>query len=134
MNSKKYSAMKTYQILTSVSLFLVISINSFAGGYGLQKETYIDDIPFNTKEIFDSIRYQQALTASFNMEEENFIEDIPFETSKIVAQYHSDSAMNVSFEMPEEKTIDDIPFNTLYITSQVLYRELDRYPVMVFVK
>ncbi|MBZ0242249.1 MAG: hypothetical protein K8F24_03455 [Bacteroidales bacterium] len=109
--------MKTTQILTAVILFLFCSVQLSAANYRYTKESYIDDIPFDTKQIFDSIRYQKAITASFIPEEEPYIDDIPFDTEKIVMQYYADSAMNIRFEMPEEQAINDIPFNTAYIVS-----------------
>ena len=104
--------MKSTQLLTAVILFLVSSAQIFAADYRLTDESYINDIPFDTKQIFDSVRYEQAITASFIPSAESIIEDIPFDTEKIALQYLADSAMQIRFEMPEEKTINDIPFNT----------------------
>lgn len=110
--------MKTTTFLTTIILCLLSTVHIFAGEYQGAKESYIDDIPFNTKQIFDSVKYQEALAVSFTPKEESFIDDIPFETEKIALQYYADSAMQISYKMPEEKTINDIPFNTLYIVVQ----------------
>lgn len=122
--------MKTLHIIITISLIFITSMNIFATGINLQKEQYIDDIPFNTKAIFDSIQNDNNQDILVSMQEEHYIADIPFDTEKVVAQYRCDSAMKVNFELPEEEAINDIPFNTLYIMSNVLYRNYDRMPVV----
>jgi len=121
--------MKTLNNIITITLSLMISISSFATSFGQQDEQYINDIPFNTKAIFDSLQNGQDIDPSLTIQQEEYISDIPFDTEKIVAQYRSDSAMKVNFKLPEEETINDIPFNTLYIMSNVLYSEYDRFPV-----
>ena len=121
--------MKTLNNLITIALCLMISFSSFATSFGQQDEEYINDIPFNTKAIFDSIQNDHDIDPAFTLRDEAYINDIPFDTEKIAAQYLSDSAMKINFELPEEETINDIPFNTLYIMSNVLYREYDRLPV-----
>ncbi len=124
--------MKTLNIIITLSLILITSMNSFATSINLQNEQYIDDIPFNTKAIFDSIQNDQNLDSIIALQDEAYIADIPFDTEEVVAQYRCDSAMKVKFELPEEEAINDIPFNTLYIMSNVLFRNYDRMP-LVFV-
>lgn len=70
-----------------------------------EEESYINDIPFDTKAI--------ALKSMFfNLEKpdaEAYIDDIPYDTEKIAATYNY-SASRVLLD--EEEYIDDIPFNT----------------------
>ena len=107
--------MRTTYFLTAAFLCLFCSVQVFAANHQQAKESYINDIPFETKQIFDSVKYQEAIAVSFSPKAEAFIEDIPFETEKIALQYLADSAMKINFQMPEEKTINDIPFNTSFI-------------------
>ncbi|MDY0078451.1 MAG: hypothetical protein RBR87_14380 [Bacteroidales bacterium] len=109
--------MKTTYFLTAVILCLVSSLQISAGEYRRTDEAYVNDIPFDTKQIFDSVQYQEAITASFIPNEESFIDDIPFDTKKVALQYLADSAMEIKFNMPEEQAINDIPFNTSYIVN-----------------
>ncbi len=120
--------MKTLNNIITLAMIFFFSINSFASGFGMQDEKYIDDIPFNTKTIFDSI--QKDNDPAIVMKEEAYINDIPFDTEQIVAQYRSDSAMQVNYELPEEETINDIPFNTLYIASKMIYHDYDRRSII----
>ncbi len=62
----------------------------------MEEETYIDDIPFDTKTIF----YNNII----KLEEEKSIDDIPFDTKTIF--------YNNIIKLEEEKSIDDIPFDT----------------------
>lgn len=120
--------MKTLNII--ISLIFIISMNSLATGITLQNEQYIDDIPFDTKAIFDSLQNNNNHYFLISIQEEAYIADIPFDTKKVVAQYRCDSAMKVNFELPEEESINDIPFNTLYIISHVHNRNYNYRPVV----
>lgn len=81
-----------------------------------EEETYINDIPFDTKAI--------ALKSLFanlaKPEEEAYINDIPFDTETIVAVYN----FNLQNVFPEDEAyIDDIPFNTSEVAREYLIQE-----------
>jgi len=60
-----------------VTLTILFSLNINASVFNLSEETYIDDIPFNTTEVFNNIIAEQNLT-EFNFNDEAYIEDISF--------------------------------------------------------
>jgi len=75
--------MKTLLIITSIIL-LGITIPTTPNVERMplsieimEEEGYIDDIPFDTKQIVD-------YSLPFKMEEEGYIDDIPFDTKQIV--------------------------------------------------
>lgn len=48
----------------------------------LEEESYVDDIPFNTKEVFEAYILSQLV-----LEEETYVDDIPFDTEKVLCDY-----------------------------------------------
>ncbi len=56
--------------------------------FELEKENYINDIPFNTKDIVanppDFYSFSSLTNYSINLDDEDFVEDIPFDTKKII--------------------------------------------------
>jgi hypothetical protein len=110
--------MKTLKTLSFALAFIFIQMNVFADGLKLKEEAYIDDIPFNTALIFDSVMKVSSMSNTIEMPEETYINDIPFSTEQVVDQYRSDSAMQVSFKLTDEKPIDDIPFDTRSIANR----------------
>src|SRR3989339_1321100 len=69
----------------------------------LPEEAYIDDIPFNTGQIFDSL-YDVSLTDTYQLTDESYIRDIPFNTAVIAA--HSVEIDTTSFPLESESYID----------------------------
>ena len=118
----------TVKILSLILLFTSVSLS--AGNYKIAEEEYIDDIPFNTKAIFDSVQATR-LAAQFRPAEEAYIDDIPFDTRAIAGQSLAEKALNVPFRMPEEPYINDIPFNTKAIASRHMYRSKNSMSVGV---
>ncbi len=112
--------MKTKAQIISIAL-LFASASLWAGNWKHTEEEYIDDIPFNTKAIFDSVQASR-LTADFRPAEEAYIDDIPFDTRQIASRTLSEKALSVPFRMQEEPYINDIPFNTRVIASKHMYR------------
>ncbi|MCF8296231.1 MAG: hypothetical protein K9J13_01685 [Saprospiraceae bacterium] len=47
----------------------------------LEEEAYVDDIPFDTKEVVD-----EYLLSQIKLEDEAYVDDIPFDTEKIVSE------------------------------------------------
>jgi hypothetical protein len=76
----------------------------------LPEESYIDDIPFSTENIYDSV-FDATLVQSYDLNEEDYIEDIPFSTEEVVNNA-------VDFQLEEETYIDDIPFSTSDMVNQ----------------
>jgi len=72
----------------------------------LAEEAYIDDIPFSTQHVFDSI-LDLSLTDTYDLSEEVYIQDIPFNTAEIA----SENLDATSFDLEEESYINDIPFS-----------------------
>ncbi|MDP2723659.1 MAG: hypothetical protein Q8O72_12965 [Bacteroidales bacterium] len=75
----------------------------------LPEEAYINDIPFSTELIFDSL-YDVSLTETYQLTDENYISDIPFNTVEIAAD--SMEMETSEFTLDNETYIDDIPFST----------------------
>jgi hypothetical protein len=109
----------TAKFLSLILLFASTSL--WAGNWQHNEEEYIDDIPFNTKAIFDSVQASR-MAAEFRPAEEAYIDDIPFDTRKIASISLAEQALNTPFNMPEEPYINDIPFNTRVIASRYMYR------------
>lgn len=83
----------------------------------LTDESYINDIPFDTREI--------ALGAMLGgdevkLPEEKYINDIPFNTREIACKLLLKKMMDTSRDI----SIDDIPFNTEKIYCEHLVAEL----------
>ena len=79
----------------------------------LAEEAYIDDIPFSTQHVFDSI-LDLSLTDTYDLSEEDYIQDIPFNTAEIA----SENMDATSFNLEEESYINDIPFSTELYAKQ----------------
>ena len=93
------------------------SARELPSAYLLNDESYVDDIPFDTRSV--------ALRAGiypFNLPEEKYVNDIPFDTRKIAGQAIFDSL----YHMNEESYIDDIPFNTEKIYQNYLLADMTR--------
>jgi hypothetical protein len=100
---------------------LFVSVGLWAGNWQHRDEEYIDDIPFNTKAIFDSVQASRVM-AEYRPAEEAYIDDIPFDTYEIASRTLSEQALSVRFRMDEEPYINDIPFNTKVIASRHMHR------------
>ncbi len=117
--------MKTKNTIAAI-LISFISITSFSvtasttDQFQMQEEAYIDDIPFNTASIFDSLQKASLSRSGLVLKEEAYIDDIPFNTALVVANYHCCEAMKQQFAMQPEPYINDIPFNTSKIARQAM--------------
>jgi len=81
-----------------------------------EEESYINDIPFDTKAIALKSLYVNLAQPA----EEDYINDIPFDTEIISAVYNY-SLKNI---IPEEEAyIDDIPFNTSEVVKSYYMNE-----------
>lgn len=69
--------------LIFTGIFSFNETNSSTRNIKLNEENYINDIPFNTEEIF--------LLNSFKLEEEDYIDDIPFDTKCIFDNYQKNN-------------------------------------------
>ncbi len=107
--------MKTLLKFTFATILIAFALNTNANIVTppvistLTEEAYIDDIPFSTENIFDSL-YDVNITQSFDLSMEEFIQDIPFDTEEVV-ESASDYSFN-TFNLEEESCINDIPFST----------------------
>jgi hypothetical protein len=81
----------------------------------LSEEAYIDDIPFSTENIFDSL-LDVSLNQEFELTEEAYIQDIPFDTKEVIET--SNENIRSYFDLEEESHINDIPFSTEAIVRQ----------------
>ena len=91
-----------------ISLF---SLNLSAFNIQFAEESYIDDIPFDTEMIYESLILKDFQN-EFQFEEEAYIDDIPFSTKSVASNYHFTSALEMDFDFNDEDYIHDIPFNT----------------------
>lgn len=121
----KHLVMKTKNTIAAI-LISLISITAFSTKASttdhvrLQEEAYIDDIPFNTARIFDSLQKVSLSRPESVLREEAYIDDIPFNTALVVANYHCCEAMKQHFALQPEPYINDIPFNTNKIARQAM--------------
>lgn len=105
--------MKTQKIILAAILSIILQTSALADGFKLKEESYIDDIPFNTTEIYYEILAADTGNLYLpSLNEEAYIDDIPFDTQEIAQIVQSEMAIAKSFKMTEECYIDDIPFNT----------------------
>ncbi len=104
--------MKTFAIILG---FLIWFSASYATEFNTinlpthEKERYINDIPFNTEDVADAVRFELAMDLVFEMEDEEYIDDVPFDTSCVSADCFYKKAMAISFDLPDEETILDVP-------------------------
>ena len=131
----------TLALLTALFTFNVINVK--AENFSFTRESYINDIPFDTKEIvaekailnfdFEEESYindipfntevvaaKESAAPVVDFEEENYIDDIPFNTEKIAENYFFNKAISEDFSISDEAYIDDIPFNTAVIANDNL--------------
>ena len=97
------------KITSAIAVAIIFSVNLNASSINFNEETYIDDIPFSTTEVYNEIITEQKLT-EFNFEEEEYIDDIIVDTKCISAQCLYQKAVSVEFTFEEEQYIDDIDF------------------------
>ncbi len=98
--------MKTTTIITLIAI--LFSLNIQASEYNFNDEPPVHDIPFDTKEIFDSLMMNKAVeTVTF--EEESYVDDIPFNTTKISEQALYEKALAEEFDFEDESFINDMP-------------------------
>ena len=99
----------------AVALFM-ISSSAIAGVVEFEDERYINDIPFNTAEVYNQIMLNNIDLA---FEEEAYVNDIPFNTEVIFEKVMFGEAMVVVFEIEEEAYINDIPFDTHALSQKI---------------
>jgi len=117
--------MKTIKITTILALSLIMTIGLFANSttFIMEKEAYIEDIPFNTANISADCLYKMAVAVDFEMEEEAYIDDIPFNTECVTINCKYLKAMNTNFELPEQEYINDIPFSTKMVRHNLICKK-----------
>jgi hypothetical protein len=116
--------MKTQNLVIAIIISIFVQGVTLADGFKMKEESYIDDIPFNTTEIFDAHNNGDTNIVDLTTPaEESFIDDIPFNTEKIAGEILSAKAMAESFTLCQESYIDDIPFDTKIIAYRYLSRK-----------
>ncbi|MFK5855156.1 MAG: hypothetical protein QM503_03420 [Bacteroidota bacterium] len=113
------------KIITKISallatLTILLTTNLSASVINFNEELYINDIPFNTTEIYKDIITEQNL-AEFELAEEDYVNDIPFDTKCVTANCLYNDAVSISFQLEEEEYVDDIPFDTECISANCKY-------------
>lgn len=102
------------------TLTILFTANLSASALNFSEELYINDIPFNTTEIYNDIITEQKLT-EFELVEEDYVNDIPFDTKCVTANCLYNDAVSISFQLEEEEYVDDIPFDTECISANCKY-------------
>jgi len=82
--------------------------------FALSEESYINDIPFNTRAIF--CRFIKCKVMNLKLQDEPAVDDIPFNTSEISAKILNPLPA-VQTILSDEAYIDDIPFDTSVIAA-----------------
>jgi hypothetical protein len=115
--------MKTLKMTTTLLALLTVlfTANVNASTFDFEDEPYINDIPFDTKEVVEQVMNEQNL-AQFDFEDEAYIDDIPFDTHCVTVQCFYQKAIGVEFNFTEETYIDDIPFDTRQNVIQAAYK------------
>ncbi len=104
-------------------LFLGIFSTGFSStsipphSYSLSEESYINDIPFNTRAIFS--RFIKCKVMNMKLQDELAVDDIPFNTSEISAKILNPYPA-IQTILDDEAYIDDIPFNTSAIAANAV--------------
>ena len=93
--------------ITTIAIAIIFSVNLNASQINFTEESYIDDVPFSTSEIYNEIIAEQQL-AKFDFEEEEYINDITINTKCISVECLYQEAISVEFNFEEEQYIDDI--------------------------
>ena len=116
--------MNTLNITKTIATIFIIlfTINLSAAVLNIEEENYINDIPFDTYEIYNDIVDRVDLM-KFDFEEEAYINDIPFDTKCITVDCGYEKALQEEFSFEEESYIDDIPFDTECITAECMYNK-----------
>lgn len=116
--------MKTIRILALSLVLASVSMSAtFAEGFELKEEAYINDIPFDTHRIAAEYTHQKAISVLFEPAEENPVADIPFDTEAVAESERSNRAMQYVFRPAPEAFIHDIPFSTTAVACSVLCSE-----------
>lgn len=79
----------------------------------LEEESYVDDIPFDTRTVALNTLYAGLQKP----EPEAYIDDIPFNTAKIAAAY---TYAQKIVTKEEEKNVNDIPFSTREVVNNYI--------------
>lgn len=73
--------------------------------FNLEEEEYVDDIPFNTREIFNAMvnfdeNDKNVIVQDFCLANEEYVDDIPFDTKQIIHDrlIYPEFAKNMSLE------------------------------------
>jgi len=111
--------LKTTALTATLTLLLSISLN--ASTYNFNDELYIDDIPFNTTEIYNDIMVEKEL-AEFNYEEEGYIDDIPFETECVTLECLYHEAVRLILNM-KKKSILMTSLSTQNVYQLIVYMQ-----------
>ena len=82
----------------------------------LLEESFVNDIPFNTFAIYNSVM-ESRNKLSLRLPEEAMVNDIPFDTKKIFNQ--TMSKIYQFQKLKEESLVDDIPFNTADVVKNL---------------
>jgi hypothetical protein len=85
-----------------------------------EPEAYIDDIPFNTRNVW--VDHFTGLCST--PDPEPVANDIPFSTCCIAARYLPLSDCGIKVDA--EKAVSDIPFNTKRIAAKIIKKKLNR--------
>lgn len=111
--------MKSNNFLIIAGLSLFLNVNVFADNFRLPEETSVNDIPFDTYEVFYKLMVNDTNNLYLpHLEEEAAVNDIPFDTERIAATQLGIRAESIRFDMLEETEVLDIPFNTRAIAKQ----------------
>lgn len=108
--------LKTTALL--VTLTILLSVNLNASIFNFSEEKYIDDIPFNTTEIYNNLIGEQTIS-EFDFEDERYINDIPFDTECISIDCLYQEAISIEFQIEEEEYIDDIEASVFYVSAHL---------------
>lgn len=108
---------KTNAIVADTAGLSVAPINQIIP----EDETYVDDIPFDTREITAGYL---ALNNPAN-EPESYVNDIPFRTDSIARNYFPTRFTSI---IPEsESYINDIPFDTEMVAGKYLNKVQNKF-------
>ena len=80
----------------------------------LEEEAYIDDIPFNTKEVVE-----EYFLSQIELEEETYVDDIPFDTEKVLCEHLNKESNKQSTEIVIINALEDLNIDVVQIVEDI---------------
>jgi len=110
--------MKTKIYISAVlAIFAILfTISLTAKNFTFEDENLVNDIPFDTEQIYRQLNMEDQVP-KFQFDDEELINDVPFSTEQVVETYLYTNAIQQNFTFEDEELIEDIPFDTYQVVN-----------------